>query len=102
TKLTIQKEEIGALNDHWDFSNSTDSGRLRNFVSSDVLISGQRSVSMDLLYSLPENQNHLTGTFNLVNYDVATTEARLEFDYKLHGTPKFQNGNDVFVRGSDA
>lgn len=101
-KLTLTKDEIGILpGDHWDYTNSMDSGRLRTFVESDVTISGQRSLSMDLLYNLPDNRNYLYGTFNLSNYHVATTEARLEFDYKLHGTPKFQDGNDVYVRGKD-
>ncbi len=101
--ITLTKDEMGVLpGDHWDYTNSVDSGRLRTFVESDVTISGQRSLSMDLLYNLPDNRNYLYGTFNLSAYQVAVTEARLEFDYKLHGTPKFQEGNDVYVRGSDA
>lgn len=101
-KLTVMKDEMGVLpGDHWDYTNSTDSGRLRTFVESDVTISGQRSLSMDLLYSLPDNRNYLYGTFNLGSYNIAGTEARLEFDYKLHGISKFQEGNDVYVRGND-
>lgn len=90
-------------NDHWDFANSTDSGRIRSFVSSDVLIDGQRSISLDLLMSNGmENQNDLTGTFNLQAYDAHNIEARLQFDYKIHGQPKFLSGNEVWVRGNDA
>ncbi|HTN46657.1 MAG TPA: S8 family serine peptidase [Flavipsychrobacter sp.] len=99
-KTAQMQDEWGVLNEHWDYANTTDSGRLRSFVSSDVLIGGQRSLSMDLLYNLPETQNYLYGTFNLSNFDVATAEARFEFDYKVHGTPKSQDGNDVFIRGS--
>lgn len=95
------QDENGVLNEHWDFTNSSDSGRLRNFVSNDVLISGSRSISLDLLYSLPENRNYLTGTYNLATLDATNDEARVQFDYKLHGTPKFQDGNDVFIRGND-
>ena len=101
-QATYTTDEIGLLpGDHWDYENSTDSGRLRTFVANDISIGGQRSISMDLLYSLTDNRNYLYGTFNLGNHNVATTEARLEFDYKLHGTPKFQDGNDVYVRGND-
>lgn len=99
--ITLLKEDYGVVNDHWDFENSTDSGRLRNFVSSDVIISGNRSISMDLLYNLPENRNYLYGTFNLSGTQVQSDEARLELDYKWHGTPKWQEGNDIYVRGND-
>ncbi len=85
---------------YWDFFNSSDSGRLRTYVSSDIVIDSN-SASLDLLYSLPLNQNYLTGTFNLNAYDTANTETRLEFQYKLHGRPKAEEGNDVWVRGSD-
>src|SRR5690606_18143414 len=74
--ITLTKDEMGVLpGDHWDYTNSVDSGRLRTFVESDVTISGQRSLSMDLLYNLPDNRNYLYGTFNLSAYQVAVTEA---------------------------
>jgi hypothetical protein len=98
----VQKDEMGILpGDHWDFTNSTDSGRLRTFIENDVTISGNRSVSMDLLMSLPACQNYFLGTFNLKGIDVNTTEARLELDYKLHGHPQAQDGNDIYIRGND-
>ncbi len=100
--FSVLKDTMGVFaNDHWDYFNSTDSGRLRSFVSSDVLITGQRSLSMDLLLNKNDNQNYLTGTFNLQGYNAATTEARVEFDYKLHGKPKFLAGNEVWIRGND-
>jgi len=100
--ITVRKDSVGLLpGDHWDFENSTDSGRLRSFVSSDVLIEGNRSLSLDLFVNKPDNQNYLTGTFNLQAYNAAVTEGRVEFDYKLHGKPKFLSGNGVWVRGSD-
>jgi hypothetical protein len=101
-RLTLMYDSMGfTANEHWDYSNSADSGRLRNFVSDDVLISGDRSISMDMLYNMQPIQNHLTGTFNLDAYNAATTEGRVEFDYKIHGQPKFQDGNQVWIRGSD-
>lgn len=101
-KTTFTNDLMGITpGEHWDFTNSSDSGRLRTFVEDDITIGGNRSLSMDLLYSLPANQNYLYGTFNLATYDVATTEARLELDYKFHGIPKSQVGNDIFIRGND-
>lgn len=102
SRFTLLQDSVGITsNDHWDYYNSTDSGRIRSFVSSDVLISGQRSISLDNFLYKPDNQNYLTGTFNLQNYDTSSTEARLEFDYKIHGHPKFLAGNEVWVRGND-
>lgn len=101
-RFTALKDTIGFTpNSHWDYANSTDSGRLRSFVSSDVTISGNRSLSMDLLFNRPDNQNYITGTFNLGAYSITNTEARIEFDYKIHGQPKFQEGNQVWIRGDD-
>lgn len=101
-KLLFQKDEMGILSgNYWDFANSSDSGRLRSFVEDDVTIGGNRSVSMDLLYNLPINQNYLYGTFNLSGLDASNTEARLELDYKFHGIPQSQDGNDIFIRGND-
>lgn len=101
--FTVSKDSIGLLpNGHWDFSNSNDSGRIRNVVATDITITGSHSINMDVLYGLYPIQNYLTGTFNLAGYDTASTEARVEFDYKLHGKPKIPEGNEVWVRGSDA
>lgn len=85
----------------WDYTNDTDTGRLRSFVHQDITISGNRAVSLDLHTRLSGNQNWFTGTFHLGTFDTATTEARLEFDYKLHGKPKFEAGNEVWIRGAD-
>jgi hypothetical protein len=101
--VSLHQDEMGiSSNGHWDFENSNDSGRLRNVVGTDITIAGNRSVSMDALYNLPAVQNYLAGTFNLAAYDTASTEARVEFDYRLHGKLDNANGNEVWVRGSDA
>ncbi|MBS1775420.1 MAG: S8 family peptidase [Bacteroidetes bacterium] len=102
SRIDLQRAIMGfSPNEHWDYAHSTDSGRLRSFVSSTITIQGSRSLSMDLLLNEPDNSNIITGTFNLQNENVNTVEARLDFDFKLHGRPKFESGNEVYVRGSD-
>jgi len=91
----------------WDFTQSQPYGRLKNFLSSSVTISGSRSMSMDNNRNqrtdiAGSSYNTLTGTFNLSNYNTAGTELRCEFDYVMSGLPKFDTGNSVWVRGSDA
>lgn len=101
--FTVQRDSMGFTpNEHWDFSNGTNLGRLRPFVVSDVTIAGSRSLSMDAEYTNAGNQNFLYGTFNLGGLDTATSEVRMEFDYNVHGRPKFATGNQVWARGNDA
>ncbi len=100
--FTLYQNRFGITPDeHWDYAHDNDSARIRSLVASNVTISGNRSLSMDLLYNLPPIQNYLSGTFNLQNYDTATTEARFQFDYKIHGKPKSLAGNEVWIRGND-
>jgi hypothetical protein len=102
SSFTISKDSIGiSSNNHWDYELNTYDGRLRNYVSKDVLISGNKSLSMDLSQNDTNNQNYLSGTFNLAAYDTANTEARMELDYKFHGQPKFEEGNQIWARGND-
>ncbi len=91
-----------STNEHWDYKNS-DTGHLRSFVNPAITIQGNRSISLDAYKNLTlgGNQNELIGTFNFSNYHAATDEIRLEFDYVLHGNPKFKEGNEVWIRGSD-
>ena len=108
TGFHVMKDSMGVISDRWDYYSSSDTGRLSSFISSDVLIDGNRSISMDQLFNttlhlnMPANLNFLTGTFNLQAYDTATTEARVEFDYKIHGQPKHEDSNKVWVRGNDS
>lgn len=90
----------------WDFTQSQPRGRIRSFVNSDITIGGSKSASMDNArnqrYDIPgSSYNTLTGTFNLSTYNTVNWEVRCEFDYIMHGVPKFDTGNRVWVRGSD-
>ncbi|XZF15259.1 S8 family serine peptidase [Chitinophagaceae bacterium MMS25-I14] len=99
----ITRDTMGVLPDeHWDFATTNDTSRLRFFASPEFTISGSRSASMDApMVIFSGSGNTLSGTFNTAAYDTATTEMRLEFDYRLHGKPKYQNGNEVWIRGND-
>ncbi len=103
-KFSVNHDSIGVSpNGHWDYFNADDSGRIRSFVDDDVTITGTRSISMDENQNLLNgSHNTLVGTFNLAAYDTATSEIRVDFDYRLHGTPKSATGNMVTARGSDA
>lgn len=91
-----------APNEHWDYTNSTDTGRIRSFVNPSITINGNRSISLDACQYMIGNQNDFTGTFNLKDYDVTKDEVRLEFSYVLHGKPVFKTGNGVSLRGNDS
>ena len=102
-KFAVSHDFIGASpNSHWDFFNANDSGRMRSFIDDDITITGTRSISLDEnIQTTNGSYNSFVGTFNLLNYDTATTEIRVDFDYILHGTPKTANGNIVAARGTD-
>ncbi len=87
--------------ERWDYTASTDTGRLRFFASPEITINGDRSASLDARTNMSGNRNYLEGTFNLAAYDASADEVRLEFDYRLHGLPKLSGGNQVWLRGSD-
>jgi hypothetical protein len=92
--------------DRWDFTQTKQFGRVRSFVNSDITIQGNRSLSMDNNYNqrfdIPGSSfNTATGTFNLGSYNTTDWEVRCEFDYIMHGVPKFDTGNQVWLRGSD-
>jgi hypothetical protein len=92
--------------DRWDFTQSKPKGRIRSFVNSDITIEGNRSMSLDNAFNqrfdIPgSSYNTLTGTFNLSTYNTTNWEVRCEFDYLMHGFPKFDTGNKAWVRGND-
>lgn len=101
-RLNLMNDSMGfGLNQHWDFEHSNDSGRLRSFVDDDINIAGSRSISIDMWLNTKPSFNRLTGTFNLAGNTTNIDEVRLEFDYRIHGTPKFADSNKVWVRGND-
>ena len=102
-KFSVTHDSIGVSpNGHWDYFNTNDSGQLRSFVDDDITISGNRSICLDNNQATTiGSMNTFRGTFNLQNYDTATTEIRVDFDYVLHGTPKSPDGNVVTARGND-
>jgi len=101
--MTVHTDSIGiSPNQHWDYARSVDSSaRLRTYVNDTILISGSRSISLDQDRVTPGIQNNFTGTFNLSSYAIDTAEVRFDFDYIIHGKPKFYTGNELMVRGSD-
>jgi len=92
--------------DHWDYETNKPIGRIKDFVNSSVTISGNKSISLDNSVNVGDDDtkssfNLFSGTFNLSNYQNGNTEIRCSFDYLLHGVPKFDSGNQVWVRGND-
>jgi hypothetical protein len=100
--VTATKDTLGISPDeHWDYYNNSDSGRLRSFINTSLPLNGIRSISMDEVKNRQRTQNELIGTFNLGSYSVDADEIRMEFKYRLHGLPDSLEGNEVSVRGDD-
>src|SRR5690606_12294086 len=88
--------------ERYDFQTSHPSnGRLRTFFSSGIAYSGKNAFTLDASnYTVPAVKNLLTGTYNLVNYNAAVDDIRLDFLFKQHG--QYANtGNRVWIRGND-
>ncbi len=102
-KLIVSHDSLCiAPNGHWDFLTNDSAGRVRSFVSDEITISGNRSISLDENQNVRSgSKNMLVGTFNLGAYDTATSEIRMDFDYVLHGFPQTATGNLVSVRSND-
>lgn len=101
--ISLLRDSLGfTQNERWDFFHSNDTGQLSTFVNDDILISGSRSISMDVYQFARTPVNFLTGTFNVAGYTAASNEVRMDFDYKLHGIFKNADSNKVWVRGNDA
>jgi hypothetical protein len=83
----------------YDFTNTTEVGRLRTFVNSGMAYSGNKAFTLDTdRFYADGNTNFLDGTFNLSNYNL-TQDIRLNFRYKNHGQ-KSHPDNKVWIRGS--
>lgn len=92
--------------DRFDFDLSGVNGRIRTFVDGEVTISGSKSISLDNKINQKfdlngSSVNTLTGTFNLSSYNLSNNEIRFDFDYVLHGKPKFYSDNKIMIRGND-
>lgn len=103
-EFEVRHDSLGITpNGYWDFKADDDSGRIRSYVYDEVVISGNRSMSLDQFMPMNRgSRNQLIGTFNLSAYDTATHEVRIDFDYVLHGIPNRKQGNLVRARGVDA
>jgi hypothetical protein len=100
--LTLLQDSIGWTKDgYWDYSNNTDTGRLRTKLVGSKLIRSNRAMSMDVNMNNKRTVNFLTSTFNLSNYDTSADEIRFEFDYELRGMPIMKDSNKVWIRGND-
>ena len=107
-ELTLTGDTLMGVghSNHWDFLASKKHGRIRSFINSNITIQGNRSVSMDNDINEQDSlnnssQNYFTGTFNLSLFDVQHDEMRCDLDYLLHGLPKFDTGNQIWVRGNE-
>jgi subtilisin family serine protease len=86
----------------WDYDKvDSGNGRFRNFVDTTIVLSGDRSVSLDADRFSRTARNAFKGTFNLAGYNVQNTEVRADFDYMQHGDPQNLDSNSIYVRGSD-
>ncbi|GAA4461180.1 hypothetical protein GCM10023093_05390 [Nemorincola caseinilytica] len=103
-EFSVVHDSLGiSPNGHWDFYNDDDSGRVRSYVYDEVVISGNRSMSLDQFMPMNQGSNNmLIGTFNLTTYDTATDEVRMDIDHVLHGIPNREAGNVIRARGVDA
>ncbi len=102
-RITLAKDSAGLFDgSRWDYSRPVSGyGRLRSFVDTTILISGNRSISLDADRFFRNSVNFFRGTFNLTGYDVAHTEVRADFDYMLHGASQYPDSNALLIRGSD-
>lgn len=100
--ITISGDTVGLTADgFWDYSTSTDTGRLRSRVPGSPNLNTAGSISMDVSKNSKNTLNYFTGTFNLAAYDTSSDEIRLDFDYEMRGMPVLKDSNKVWVRGRD-
>lgn len=86
--------------DRFDFSNTSDTGRLRTFVNTGIAYSGNRAITLDSKIYNPGTTDSLTATYNLATFNAITDDVRLDFMFKNHGQEEHP-ANKVWVRGSD-
>ncbi|MEO6684544.1 MAG: T9SS type A sorting domain-containing protein, partial [Dyadobacter sp.] len=96
----IVTDKTGLQNaSRYDFTNSTNAGRIRSFVNTGMAYSGTKAFTLDTdRFYADGNTNFLDGTFNLASYNLSQ-DIRLTFRYKNHGQ-KNHPDNSVWLRGS--
>lgn len=97
--ITLLNDSLGFdPNEMWEFY-ASDTGRMRSYPYSNVILEGNRSISLDAYKSTTTAiSNSLKGIFNLSNYSANNTELRVEFDYIMHGSPIRAENNVVNIR----
>ncbi len=97
--ITLLNDSLGFdPNERWEFY-ASDTGRMRSYPYSNVILEGNRSISLDAYKSTTTAiSNSLKGIFDLSNYNANITEVRLEFDYIMHGSPIRAENNVVNIR----
>lgn len=97
-----RKRVFGLDSEHrWDFLPVQDTGRIRTAILPSMAIEGNRSLSLDAWKAVDSQENALVATLNLSSYRADRDEIRMDFQYLLHGQPKFPEENAVWMRGSD-
>lgn len=99
---TYGKDTIGFGGiERYDFTRSSPYGRARTFVNTGIAYSGQKAITLDASQHVSSgNVSYLLGTFNLTNYNTASNDIRLDFQYLQHN--QLANAaNRVWIRGSD-
>ncbi len=88
--------------DAWDYDIGTGAGRIRSFAGQGFIKDGSRAMTMDAYNYGSYSANNLLLTLNMTNYDTATDDIRLQFDYMHHEVTSVDNPNDrIWVRGAD-
>lgn len=87
--------------DRYDFNATSAFGQVRTFINTGIPYSGNRALTIDSKsYNLNGTSDSLTATFNLLGYNTATDDIRLDFMYKHHDQPDHAS-NKVWIRGDD-
>lgn len=87
--------------DRYDFKTSAAFGQIRTFINSGIAYSGSKALTLDAdRYNAAGTLDSLTATFNMLGYNAATDDIRLDFMYKHHGQLSHP-ANKAWIRGDD-
>lgn len=88
--------------ERYDYTRTSSFGRASTYLINGMANSGSRSLLLDLDgFDGAGNTNLITGTYNLNGINAATTDVRLDFQYKQHGDSVPHANNTIWVRGDD-